>query len=45
LLDVNDKDKLAKVFCKYTMRMIAKKNPYSGDKEKLIHDSENLTFI
>ncbi len=31
LLDVSDQNKLAELFCKYTMRMIAKKNPESGD--------------
>ena len=42
LIDVKDKLKLAQLFCKYTMRMIAKKNPNSGDKATLINLSNNI---
>ena len=40
--DEKDKTKLVEVFCKYTMRMIAKKNPDSGDQATLINLSNNI---
>ena len=44
LLDVNDKMKLAELFCKYTMLMIAKKNSNSGDAKALIIAAKGLSF-
>jgi hypothetical protein len=42
--DKKEKTKLVEVFCKYTMRMIAKKNPNAGDRLILLDAANSLSF-
>ena len=43
-MDVNDKTKLVELFCRYTMRMIAKKNSKAGNAEGLLKAAKGLSF-
>jgi hypothetical protein len=45
LINVHEKTKIVEVLCRYTMRMIARKNPTGGNAQGLIEKSRNLTFL